>query len=141
MIMEHLTVDWAEVQVPELFVMAHCTADICVFWELNGQTWNPVLPADRLLPVFSQAQTIKPFNPDVPCGTACLHQVARLQVLQDHLGRLWHLGVLHKWEGLSFFIRALWALLQHLAVGHVAQRVTNVPVLGNKVSFNTKSTI
>ena len=34
-----------------------------------------------------------PFNSDVPCGTTCLHQVARLQVLQHHLGWLWHLGV------------------------------------------------
>ena len=36
---------------------------------------------------------ISPFNPDVPRGTARLHQVARLQVLQHHLGWLWHLRV------------------------------------------------
>jgi len=141
MIMEHLTVDWAEVQVPELFVMAHCTADICVFWELDGETWDPVLPAHSLLSIFSQAEAIEPFNPYVSCVTACLHQVAGLQVLQHHLGRLRHLGVLYKRERLGFFIKTIRALLQHFAIGHIAQCIANVPVLWNEVSFDAKSSI
>ena len=39
-----------------------------------------------------------------------------------------HIFLLHKRERLCFFIRALWALFQHLAVGNVAQSVADVPV-------------
>ena len=35
---------------------------------------------------------------------------------------------LYKRERLGFFIRTIWALLQHFAVGHIAQCIANVPV-------------
>ena len=41
--------------------------------------------------------------------------------------RGWNISLLHKWERLCFFIRPLRALLEHLAVGDVAQRVADVP--------------
>lgn len=39
-----------------------------------------------------------------------------------------YIFLLHKRERFGFFIRTLWALLQNLAVGDVAQRITDVPV-------------
>ena len=44
-------------------------------------TWNPVPPADRLLPVLSQAQTIKPWGESVFC----------LQVIVDNSKINFHL--------------------------------------------------
>jgi len=141
MIVEHLTIDRAEVQVPELLVMAHGAAHICVFWEFDCQTRNPVPPANCLLAILSQAQAIEPLNPDVPCAAAGLNQVSGLQVLQNHLRRLRHLGVLDEGERLRLLLRTFWTLLQHLAVGDIAQRIADVLVFWNKVPFDTKSSI
>ena len=73
-------------------------------------------------PVFTKYPDCKYSNTTlVGFGTlVCLNR-------QVSATRGWNISLLHKWERLCFFIRPLRALLEHLAVGDVAQRVTDVP--------------
>ena len=69
-------------------VIAETRAD----WWCFSLPTKPFLNCNCLEPFFPDLSCL-PFNPDVPCVTACLDQVSRLQILQHHLGWLWNLGV------------------------------------------------